>query len=115
MGFFNSLMSCDIGIDLGTANILVYVDNEGIIIDEPSIVAVETKTRRVLAVGAEAKEMVGRTPGEIITIRPLREGVIADFEVAEEMLRILLKRVIKNRFPCQAENCGRCSFRHYGG
>lgn len=98
MGFLGNLVSCDIGIDLGTANILINVIGEGIVVDEPSIVAIETKTRRVLAVGAEAKEMVGRTPGEIITVRPLREGVIADFEVAEEMLRILLKRVIKNRF-----------------
>jgi rod shape-determining protein MreB len=98
MGFGGKFMSCDIGIDLGTANILIWVENEGIVVDEPSIVAIETKSRRVLAVGTEAKEMVGRTPGEIITIRPLREGVIADFEVAEEMLRVLLKRVIKNRF-----------------
>lgn len=98
MGFVGKLMSCDIGIDLGTANILIWVENEGVVVDEPSIVAIEAKSRRVLAVGAEAKEMVGRTPGEIITVRPLREGVIADFEVAEEMLRVLLKRVIKNRF-----------------
>ena len=98
MGFFSSLLSCDIGIDLGTANILIHVRGEGIVVDEPSIVSVEAKSRRVLAVGHEAKEMVGRTPGEITTVRPLREGVIADFEVAEEMLRIFLKRVIKNRF-----------------
>ncbi len=98
MGFFGKLMSCDVGIDLGTANILMWVEGEGIVVDEPSIVAVEAKTRRVLAVGTEAKEMVGRTPGEIVTVRPLREGVIADFDVTEEMLRVLLKRVIKNRF-----------------
>jgi rod shape-determining protein MreB len=98
MGFFGNFVSCDIGIDLGTANILITVRGEGIVVDEPSIVAVETKTRRVLAVGTEAKEMLGRTPGEIITVRPLRDGVIADFEIAEEMLRILLRRVIKNRF-----------------
>ncbi len=98
MGAFGGFLSCDIGIDLGTANILIFVQGEGIIIDEPSIVAIETKTRRVLAVGHEAKEMVGRTPGEIVTIRPLREGVIADFEITEEMLRVFLKRVIKNRF-----------------
>ncbi|MFC1694063.1 rod shape-determining protein [Candidatus Latescibacterota bacterium] len=98
MGFFSSLMSSDIGIDLGTANILITVRGEGVVVDEPSIVSIETKTKRVLAVGTQAKEMVGRTPGEIITVRPLREGVIADFEITEEMLRILLKRVIKNRF-----------------
>ena len=98
MGFFGNLMSSDIGIDLGTANVLIWVRGEGIVVDEPSIVAIETKTKRVLAVGTKAKEMVGRTPGEIITVRPLLEGVIADFEVAEEMLRLLLKQVIKNRF-----------------
>jgi rod shape-determining protein MreB len=98
MGFLNSFMSSDIGIDLGTANILIYVRDDGIVVNEPSIVAIEAKTRRILAVGHEAKEMVGRTPGEIYTVRPLHEGVIADFEVAEEMLRIFLKRVIKNRF-----------------
>ena len=98
MGFLGNLVSCDIGIDLGTANLLIYVRGEGIVVDEPSIVAIEAKTKHVLAVGTEAKEMLGRTPGEIITVRPLREGVIADFEITEEMLRILLKRVIKNRF-----------------
>ena len=98
MGFWGNLLSCDIGIDLGTANILIFVRDEGIVVNEPSIVAIEAKTKRVLAVGTEAKEMLGRTPGEIITVRPLREGVIADFEVTEEMLRLLLKRVIKNRF-----------------
>jgi len=98
MGFLSGLLSSDIGIDLGTANILIFVRGEGIVVNEPSIVAVETKTRRVLAVGHQAKEMVGRTPGEIVTVRPLREGVIADFEMTEEMLRIFLKRVIKNRF-----------------
>ena len=98
MGFMSGFLSSDIGIDLGTANILIFVRGEGIVVNEPSIVAVETKTRRVLAVGHQAKEMVGRTPGEIVTVRPLREGVIADFEMTEEMLRIFLKRVIKNRF-----------------
>jgi rod shape-determining protein MreB len=98
MGFLEGLISRDIGIDLGTANILIYVRGEGIVVNEPSIVALDAKTKRVLAVGAEAKEMLGRTPGEIITVRPLREGVIADFEVTEEMLRLLLKRVIRNRF-----------------
>ena len=98
MGFLSGLVSCDIGIDLGTANILIYVRGEGIVVNEPSIVAVETSSRRVVAVGSKAKEMVGRTPGEIATVRPLREGVIADFEVTEEMLRVLLKQVIRNRF-----------------
>ncbi len=98
MGIFSSLMSSDIGIDLGTANILITLRGEGLVVNEPSIVAVEAKTRRVMAVGAQAKEMVGRTPGEIYTVRPLREGVIADFEMTEEMLRIFLKRVVKNRF-----------------
>ncbi|MDP2983800.1 MAG: rod shape-determining protein [Candidatus Latescibacter sp.] len=97
MGFMSGFMSSDIGIDLGTANILIYVRGEGIVVNEPSIVSVETKSRKVLAVGHQAKEMVGRTPGDIATVRPLREGVIADFEITEEMLRIFLKRVIKSR------------------
>jgi rod shape-determining protein MreB len=98
MGLFNRFLSSDIGIDLGTANILIWVREEGIVINEPSIVAAEARSKRVIAVGTEAKEMVGRTPGEIVTIRPLREGVIADFEITEEMLRVLLKKVIRSRF-----------------
>ena len=85
-------MSLDIGIDLGTANTLVYVKGKGIVINEPSWVAIERKNRRVLAIGAEAKEMVGRTPANIVAIRPLRDGVISDFDVTEAMLDYFIKK-----------------------
>ncbi len=87
------IFSKDIGIDLGTANSLVMVRNQGIVINEPSVVAIEKKTKRVLAIGAEAKEMVGRTPANIIAIRPLRDGVISDFDVTEKMLHYFIKKV----------------------
>lgn len=86
------LFSLDLGIDLGTANTLVSVRGKGIIINEPSWVAVNRKTRQVLAVGAEAKEMVGRTPAKIIAIRPLRDGVISDFEITEAMLDYFIRK-----------------------
>src|SRR5438477_1952689 len=89
---FYSFFSNDIGIDLGTANTLVYVRGRGIVINEPSVVAVNQKTGQVVAVGAEAKAMLGRTPSHIAAIRPLVEGVISDFEVTEEMLAYLLSK-----------------------
>lgn len=82
----------DIGIDLGTANTLVYVEGRGIVIDEPSVVAINQKTGQLVAIGNQAKEMQGRTPAHISIIRPLVEGVISDFEIAEEMLRYLIKK-----------------------
>jgi rod shape-determining protein MreB len=94
----SGIISNDVGIDLGTANTLVYVKGEGIVVNEPSIVALDRDTRKILAVGAEAKEMLGRTPGGIITVRPLRDGVIADFDITEEMLRYFIKKVQKNKF-----------------
>ena len=81
------------GIDLGTANVLVYVKGEGIVLDEPSVVAIETETRKCLAVGSDAKDMLGRTPGRIQAIRPLKDGVIADFEVTEMMLNYFIKKL----------------------
>ncbi len=87
------LFSLDIGIDLGTANTLVNVRGKGIIINEPSWVAIEKKTRKVLAIGNEAKEMVGRTPANIVAIRPLRDGVISDFEITEKMLHYFIGKV----------------------
>jgi len=87
------LFSLDIGIDLGTANTLVNVRGRGIVINEPSVVAIEKKSRKVLAIGAEAKEMVGRTPGNIVAIRPLRDGVISDFDVTEQMLHYFIHKV----------------------
>ena len=87
------LFSLDIGIDLGTANTLVNVRGKGIIINEPSWVAIEKKTRKVLAIGSEAKEMVGRTPANIVAIRPLRDGVISDFEITEKMIHYFIGKV----------------------
>ena len=87
------LFSRDIGIDLGTANTLVHVKDRGIVISEPSVVAIEARTKRVLAIGAEAKRMVGRTPANIIAIRPLRDGVISDFDVTEQMIRYFVDKV----------------------
>ena len=87
------LFSRDISVDLGTANTLVLVRGQGIVINEPSVVAIEKKSKKVLAVGDEAKEMVGRTPANIVAIRPLRDGVISDFDVAERMLHYFIKKV----------------------
>ena len=87
------LFSLDIGIDLGTANTLVNVRNRGIVINEPSVVAIDKKSKRVLAIGSEAKEMVGRTPGNIVAVRPLRDGVISDFDVTEQMLHYFIHKV----------------------
>ena len=92
------LLSLDIGIDLGTANTLVNVRGKGIVINEPSVVAIEKETRRVLAIGTEAKQMVGRTPANIVAIRPLRDGVISDFDVTERMLHYFIRKVHDRRF-----------------
>ena len=89
---FLGLFSLDIGIDLGTANTLVYVRGKGIVINEPSWVAIERSSRKVLAIGSEAKEMVGRTPANIVAIRPLRDGVISEFDVTEAMLDYFIKK-----------------------
>ncbi len=93
----SALLSNDIGIDLGTANTLVYVKGQGIIVDEPSIVALDRTTSKPIAIGALAKEMLGRENPDIEVVRPLRDGVIADFDVTEEMLRFFIKKVQKNK------------------
>ena len=90
MGFFGS--NKDMGIDLGTANTLVYVKGKGIVLREPSVVAINNITKKPLAVGSEAKLMIGRTPGNIVAIRPLRDGVIADFDVAHTMIKSLIEK-----------------------
>ncbi len=90
---FFGIFSKDLGIDLGTANTLVYIKGEGIVINEPSVVAVNKKTDQVVAIGSDAKRMVGRTPGHIVAVRPLVEGVISDFEVTSEMLNYFIKKV----------------------
>jgi len=98
LNYILDLVSNDIGIDLGTATTLVYVKGEGVVLCEPSVVAVERGTSHVLAVGEEAKRMLGRTPGNIVAIRPMRDGVITDFEVTEAMLRHFIRKVRHRRF-----------------
>ncbi|MCX6356923.1 MAG: rod shape-determining protein [Candidatus Aureabacteria bacterium] len=96
-GYLLGLFSNDMGIDLGTANTLVYVKGQGIVLMEPSVVAIQDGTNNVLAVGEEAKKMLGRTPGSIVAIRPLKDGVIADFDVTESMLRYFIRKVHNRR------------------
>ncbi|MDD6223983.1 MAG: rod shape-determining protein [bacterium] len=84
----------DIGIDLGTTNILIYVKGKGVVLNEPSVVSIDTNSKKVLAVGKEAKEMLGRTPGKVRIIKPMKDGVIADFDITEEMLRRFIKKAI---------------------
>ena len=89
----------EVGIDLGTANVLIYVDGKGIVLEEPSVVAVNKDTKEILAVGSEAKRMIGRTPGNIAAVRPLREGVISDYDITEKMLQYFIKKTCGgNRF-----------------
>ena len=95
---FKGFFSTDIGIDLGTANSLVHVKDRGIVLREPSVVAIEEGSKRVLAVGDEAKRMLGRTPGNIMAIRPMKSGVIADFDITEAMLRYFINKVCPKRF-----------------
>lgn len=93
------MISTDIGIDLGTSNVLIYIKKKGIVLNEPSVVAIEKDTRKVLAVGNEANEMLGRTPEKVVTIKPLKEGVIADLEATEIMLNEFIKKIkAKNMF-----------------
>ena len=89
----------EVGIDLGTANVLIYIEGKGIVLQEPSVVAVNRDTREILAVGSEAKRMIGRTPGNIAAIRPLRDGVISDYDVTEKMLQYFISKA-----------CGRTKF-----
>ena len=101
MGFFSYLTGMggrDMAVDLGTANTLVYVRGRGIVLSEPSVVAIDSRTAEVHAVGIEAKRMLGRTPGTIQAIRPLKDGVIADFDVTEQMLRHFIQKVHQNRW-----------------
>ena len=88
----------DIGIDLGTANILVYVKGKGVVLQEPSVVAMDRDTNKILAIGEEARRMIGRTPGNIVAIRPLREGVIADYNTTEVMVRHFIQKVAGKSF-----------------
>ncbi|MBR2246200.1 MAG: rod shape-determining protein [Bacilli bacterium] len=93
------MLAKDIGIDLGTANVLIYIKGQGIVLNEPSIVAIDTDTKNVIAVGSEANEMLGRTPGKVKAIKPMKDGVIADFEITEIMLNSFIKKIkAKNLF-----------------
>lgn len=98
LSWLMGLFSRDIAIDLGTANTLVMVRDQNIVINEPSVVAIEKRTKKVLAIGAEAKEMLGRTPATIVAIRPLRDGVISDFDVTEKMLEYFIRKVHSSVF-----------------
>ena len=98
MGYFNGFGGRDMAVDLGTANTLVYVRGRGIVLSEPSVVAIDARSGEVHAVGVEAKRMLGRTPGTISAIRPLKDGVIADFDVTEQMLRHFIQKVHQHRF-----------------
>ena len=91
-------MSMDIGVDLGTANVLVYIKGKGVVLREPSVVAIDRDSNKVLAIGEEARKMLGRTPGNIVAIRPLREGVIADYDTTESMLRHFIEKVAGRSF-----------------
>jgi rod shape-determining protein MreB len=93
-----SFLGRDMAIDLGTANTLVYVRGRGIVLNEPSVVAINTNTGEILAVGVEAKRMIGRTPGNIVAVRPLKDGVIADFDTTERMLRYFIRKVHRRRY-----------------
>ena len=105
-------MGTDMGIDLGTATVLVYIKGKGVILKEPSVVAIDKITNRVLAVGEEARQMIGRTPGNIVAIRPLRDGVISDYDITETMLKHFIRKACGQRrisaprvmvcIPCQA-------------
>ncbi len=88
-------MGEDIGIDLGTASVLVYIKGQGVVLQEPSVVAIDSATEKIVAVGEEARQMIGRTPSNIIAIRPLREGVIADYDITEKMLKYFIKKAMK--------------------
>lgn len=91
------MAGADIGIDLGTANVLVYVDGKGIVLEEPSVVAIEKNTNTVLAVGNEARKMIGRTPANIVAIRPLKDGVISDYEATEKMLKYFVEKIVEKK------------------
>ncbi|MCL2351264.1 MAG: rod shape-determining protein [Firmicutes bacterium] len=92
------MFSKDLGIDLGTANTLVFIRNKGVVVNEPSVVAINTRSKEVLAVGDEAKEMIGRTPGTIVAIKPMKDGVIADFETTQAMLRYFIRKACQSTF-----------------
>ena len=106
------MMSNDIGIDLGTASILVYIKGKGVVLKEPSVVALDRETNKVITFGEEARLMIGRTPGNIVAVRPLRKGVISDYTVTEKMLKYFINKAVgkrtlrkpRDRRRCQGQN-----------
>ena len=118
LDWLHTLFSRDLAIDLGTANTLIYVRGKGIVSNEPSVVAVQQDARggkKVLAVGKEAKEMLGRTPGNIVAIRPMKDGVIADFEITEAMLRYFIQTRAQPEDAGEAAHHHRRPVRHHRG
>jgi rod shape-determining protein MreB len=109
------MFSRDLAIDLGTANTLVYVAGKGVVLREPSVVAVHRDTQQVLAVGTDAKRMLGRTPGSILAIRPMKDGVIANFEVTEAMLKYFITKVHNRKKTRQSTHCHRYPLRYHAG
>jgi actin-like ATPase involved in cell morphogenesis len=107
------MFSSDLAIDLGTANTLVYVAGKGIVLREPSVVAVHRDSKQILAVGTDAKRMLGRAPGSIGVIRPMKDGVIANFEITEAMLKYFITKVHQRKKTRPATHHYRCPFRHY--
>ena len=106
--------SMDIGIDLGTANILVYVKGKGVVLKEPSVVAIDKVRNKVLAVGDDAREMLGRAPGSIVAIRPLKEGVIANYTVTQKLLAYVIEKVAGKSLFFKPRVMT-CAYRHYFG
>lgn len=109
------LVSNDIGIDLGTASILVYIKGKGVVLKEPSVVAIDRDTNRIKAIGEEARLMIGRTPGNIIAVRPLRQGVISDYTVTEKMLKYFINKAVGKRTLRKPPHCSLHSQRRYRG
>lgn len=105
--------SMDIGIDLGTANILVYVKGKGVVLKEPSVVAIDKVRNKVLAVGDDAREMLGRAPGSIVAIRPLKEGVIANYTVTQKLLAYVIEKVAGKSLFFKPACYDLCAYRHY--
>ena len=98
------MMSNDIDIDLGTASILVYIKRKGVVLKEPSVVAIDRDTNKIMAIGEEARLMIGRTPGNIVAVRPLRQGVISDYTVTEKMLKYFINKAVGKQHAEQTEN-----------
>jgi hypothetical protein len=109
------MSSNDMGIDLGTASILVYIKGKGVVLKEPSVVAIDRDTNRIMAIGEEARLMIGRTPGNIVAIRPLRQGVISDYTVTEKMLKYFINEGDREEDSPASQDCRVHSFRRNGG